>query len=563
MPNKIKIGTLLVENGIITDEQLKKALAMQKKTRGKIGKLLVELGFVQEEILVKFLSEQLGIPLVNLASYTFDMSFTRRLPESYARQHQAILLKEEGEKYLVGVADPLDIFALDELSRVLKKPIKLAFIRSEGFSHVLDLIYRRTEEISDYAKELDIEMTRGGIDLAQETGSKAEAPVIKMLRSLFEDAVQIGASDIHIEPDEKILRIRQRVDGVLQESIFKETRIAAPLSQRLKLMAGLDIAEKRLPQDGRFKVKVRELEIDVRLSTMPIEDGESIVMRLLNQKGNLLSLTGIGMPDSLLQAFRKFIKRPYGLLLVTGPTGSGKSTTLSGALQELNDVEKKIITIEDPVEYRISRLNQVQVRPKLGLTFDRALRSALRQDPDIILVGEIRDAETAEIALRAALTGHLVLATLHTQDAASTAFRLLDMGVENFLVAATLKAVLAQRLARLICDVCAEPYTPSKEELAWVKGLLPGNALERAQFRQGKGCTHCSGTGMRGRTGIFEYLELNAEMIEALRLGDSDAYAQKTKKCNQGHTLLDHAIVLASTGKITFSEVLRVVGEVG
>lgn len=562
MPKKVKIGALLVDKGIIDAKQLRKVLAQQKKTGKKFGETLIELGFVKEKTLLEFLSEQLQIPIIDLASYEFDSDLTRKLSEPHSRRFNAILLKDEGSEYLVGMVDPLDLFATDELSRELKKPLKLAFVRSEELSHTLDLIYRRTEEISGYAEELGGEMIAGKTDLGQEIDGKADAPVVKLLESLFEDAVQVNASDIHIEPDENVLRIRQRVDGILQESLIKETHIAAALSQRLKLMAGLDIAEKRLPQDGRFNIKVRGMPIDVRLSTMPIQDGESIVMRLLNQKGDLLSLTDIGMSDDMLEQFRKFIKRPYGLFLVTGPTGSGKSTTLAGTLQELNDVGKKIITIEDPVEYRISRLNQVQVHPKIGLTFVNVLRAALRQDPDIILVGEIRDSETAEVALRAALTGHLVLATLHTQDAASTAFRLLDMGVESFLVAATLRAVLAQRLMRLVCDGCSEPYTPSDHELAWAGGLLSKEALGKATFHKGKGCTYCSKTGYRGRTGVFEYLELTPEMIEALRIGDSTTYAASAKKHRESQTLLDHAISLACEGKTTLAEVLRVAGEV-
>lgn len=351
-----------------------------------------------------------------------------------ARRFRAIVLAERNGELLVGMADPLDIFAYDEIVRILKQPIKQAVVRESELLSTLDLVYRRTEEIASLAEELEDELDDDAFDLADLTAesSSEDAPVVKLLKTLFEDAVQARSSDIHIEPDESVVRIRQRVDGVLQEQVMKEKRVNAALVLRLKLMAGLNISEKRLPQDGRFNVRVKGRSIDVRVSTMPVQYGESVVMRLLDQSQGMLNLESTGMPPELLARFRRMIQRPHGMILVTGPTGSGKTTTLYGALSELNRPEVKIITAEDPVEYRLPRVTQVQVNPKIGLEFSDVLRAALRQDPDVILVGEMRDSETVEIGLRAAMTGHLVLSTLHTNDSISSAMRLIDHGGGTF-----------------------------------------------------------------------------------------------------------------------------------
>ncbi|MDY6984273.1 MAG: GspE/PulE family protein, partial [Pseudomonadota bacterium] len=410
---KIRIGDLLVQNGIISEVQLQQALEKQRATGLRLGRVLVDLGFVEENQFLTFLAQQMDVAFVDLKQFNFDANLIMRLPEIHARRYRAIVLSEHRGMLTVGMADPMDIFAYDELSRILQQNIEVAIVRESELLYTLDLVYRRTDEIATLAGELDEEITEGQFDLAAMTplAQDGDAPVVKLLQSIFEDAVQVRASDIHIEPDETVLRIRQRVDGVLQEQVMKEKRISAPLVLRLKLMAGLNISEKRLPQDGRFSLIVKKRKLDIRLSTMPIEHGESVVMRLLDQSSGVANLDHVGMPSDLLQHFRRLIHTPHGLILVTGPTGSGKTTTLYGALAELNEAGKKIITAEDPVEYRLPRVNQVQVNPKIDLSFARVLRAALRQDPDIILVGEIRDSETAEIALRAAMTGHLVLST--------------------------------------------------------------------------------------------------------------------------------------------------------
>ena len=398
---KIRIGDLLVRNKVISEAQLSAALAEQKKSGRKLGRTLIDLGYVEEERLLRFLSQQLDIPFVDLRHYKVRPETVRLLAEIYARRYRAIVLDDAGPQTLVGMADPTDIFGYDELSRILKRPVRQAVVREADLLRTIDVVYRHTDEIVSIAEELNEDLSQHDYDLAQimQTDEAADAPVARLLKTLFEDAVQVSASDIHIEPDESVLRIRQRVDGILQEQVMKERRIAAALVLRLKLLAGLDISEKRLPQGGRFNIKVKGRSIDVRLSTMPVQYGESVVMRLLDQSGGVLDLEQLGMPAPILERVRRHIHSPHGMVLVTGPTGSGKTTTLYAALNELNRPEKKIITVEDPVEYRLPRINQVQVNSKIDLTFARVLRAGLRQDPDIIMVGEMRDRETTQIGL--------------------------------------------------------------------------------------------------------------------------------------------------------------------
>lgn len=560
---KIRIGDLLVEHKVISEQQLMTALADQKKSGRKLGRVLIENGFITEDQLLEFLSRQLRVPFIDLKHYKFNPETVRIIPETFARRYRAIALKEGRSGLLVGMADPTDIFGYDELSRLLKRNIEQALVRESDLLATIDMVYRRTEEITSLAEELGEEMGEGDFDLNQiaQSGDMAEAPVVKLLQSIFEDAVQIGASDIHIEPDESVLRIRQRVDGVLHEQVMKEKRIATALVSRLKLMGGLNISERRTPQDGRFNIRVRDHNIDVRLSTMPIQYGESVVMRLLDQTNGVLDLEQLGMPPDLLARFRRNIHRPYGLVLVTGPTGSGKTTTLYAALSELNDPGRKIITVEDPVEYRLARINQVQVRPNIGLTFAKVLRAALRQDPDVVLVGEIRDRDTAEIGLRAAMTGHLVLSTVHTNDAVSTANRLMDMGAEGYLVATSLAAILAQRLVRRICESCTEPYQPDVQEMAWLYNTL-GHEAETARFQRGAGCPHCNNTGYRGRIGVFELLELSQDTVDALRREDSIAFSRATRRTKGFRPFALHALDYARQGVTTIEEVLRVAGAI-
>lgn len=559
---KIRIGDLLVQNKVISEAQLGTALTEQKRSGRKLGRTLIDLGYIEEEKLLRFLSQQLDIPFIDLRHYKVRPETVRLLAETHARRYRAIVLDDSGPEILVGMADPTDIFGYDELSRILKGPVSQAVVREADLLRTIDVVYRRTDEIVSIAEELNEDLSQHDYDLAQimQSDEAADAPVARLLKTLFEDAVQVSASDIHIEPDENVLRIRQRVDGILQEQVMKEKRIAAALVLRLKLLAGLDISEKRLPQDGRFNIKVKNRSIDVRLSTMPVQYGESVVMRLLDQSGGILDLGQLGMPPAILERFRRHVHSPHGMVLVTGPTGSGKTTTLYAALTELNAPEKKIITVEDPVEYRLPRINQVQVNSKIDLTFAGVLRAGLRQDPDVVMVGEMRDQETAQIGLRAAMTGHLVLSTLHTNDSVTTASRLVDMGAEGYLVAAALRAIIAQRLVRRICDSCREPYRPDAQERAWLAAVR-GEGVPDVGYQHGAGCHHCNETGYRGRVGVYELLELDEAMADALRRDDAAAFARAAAAGAGFRPLVRCALDFAEQGITTVEEVMRVAGE--
>jgi MSHA biogenesis protein MshE len=558
-PKKIRIGDLLIANKVISQQQLDTALADQKKSGRKLGRVLVENGFLSEDQLLVFLSQQLNVPYIDLRRYNYKPETVRMIPETYARRFRAIALEYNRESLLVGMADPTDIFAYDELSRVLRRPLRFAVVKESELLKTIDRVYRRTSEITDLAQELQQELNaQSSVDLTAlaEAEGITDAPVVKLLQSLFEDAVQVNASDIHIEPEEKELRIRFRLDGVLRVQTVADRRIASALVSRVKLMAGLDISEKRLPQDGRTNVRIREKSIDVRISTMPIQYGESVVMRLLNPFAGVLSLEQVGMPKNVLPRFRSMIHNPNGMVLVTGPTGSGKTTTLYAALKELNRPEFKILTAEDPVEYRLAGINQVQVNTRIELTFARVLRSMLRQDPDIILIGEMRDQDTAEIGLRAAMTGHLVLSTLHTNDAISTALRLLDMGVEPYMVAASLRAIVSQRLVRRICESCVEPYELPAAQMAIVQAEA-GDKADSLKFKRGQGCSHCNGSGYLGRIGVFEYLEMDNNLVEAMHSGDPLKFGAAARAQAGYQSLRRAAIILAAQGLTTMDQVVR------
>lgn len=564
MAKRIRIGDLLVEKNMISETQLQHALQEQKLSGRKLGNTLVELGYVEENALLNLLSAQLNIPFVELKQFRFDRALVQSLPETSARRYRVVVLREDFDGLLLGMADPTDLFCLDELQRILKKPLKPAVVRESELLDVLDIAYTRASEIATLAGELDEELQEAAVDLADFVTEAADndAPVVKLLQKIFEEAINTKASDIHIEPDEKVLRIRNRIDGVLLEQVMNEKRIASALVVRLKLMAGLDISEKRLPQDGRFNLKVKNRNIDVRMSTMPVQFGESVVMRLLDHTDGVLALNKVGMPASLMERFRRVITRPHGLVLVTGPTGSGKTTTLYGALSELNKPEKKIITVEDPVEYRLPRINQVQLHEKIGLTFGNVLRATLRQDPDILLVGEIRDAESAEIALRAAMTGHMVLSTLHTNDAVTSALRLIDIGVDGYLVATALKAIVAQRLVRKICTSCIQDYTPDANDVQLIKTVGKGRDFSSVTFKHGAGCPHCHNTGYRGRIGVFEMLELNQPMAEALRENNINAFTRAATESPYFQSLSLVALEYAEKGLTTLDEVMGITAQV-
>lgn len=558
-PEKVRLGEILVNQKLISQEQLEFSLNEQKRTGRKLGRVFVENGFVTEEGISEALAKQLDIPYINLKYFNLSPEAVKLLPETQVRRFRAMVLEQRGPAVLLGMADPTDLFAYDEVSRLLKRDIELAVVNEGELLQAVDRIYRRTGEITDLARELEQELGDGGLDfggLGIAPGQE-DAPVVKLLQSVFEDAVQVRASDIHIEPQENRLQIRFRIDGVLHLQTEADIRIASALALRLKLMSGLDISEKRLPQDGRFNIKVRGNPIDARISTMPTQYGESVVMRLLNQGGGILTLEHLGMPGALLEKFRKAIHRPNGLVLVTGPTGSGKTTTLYAALAELNTPEAKVITVEDPVEYRLHGINQVQVNEKIDLTFARVLRSALRQDPDIVLVGEMRDFETAQIGLRAAMTGHLVLSTLHTNDAVSTPIRLLDMGVPRYMVATSLQVVVAQRLVRTICEGCATDYPLLPREREWLRTEL-GDNVAGQRYLYGKGCSRCNGTGYLGRMGVYEMLEMTEAVADAANHQDPAHFLRVAREQMGGATLRRYAVDLVTAGRTTVAEAMRI-----
>lgn len=551
-----RLGDLLVEEGIITEQQVQQALAAQKQTGSKLGATLIELGFVTEQQMLSFLSQQLFIPLFDLNRAHVDIDAVQILPEVHARRLRALVMSKQGNLLRVVMSDPADLFAQESLLNQLSDyQFEFAIAPEKQLVEAFDRYYRRTKEIASFAERLQAEhQENDAFDYAISGEETEDVTVVKLINSLFEDAIQVGASDIHIEPDANILRIRQRIDGVLHETLLNEVNIASALVLRLKLMANLDISEKRLPQDGRFNIRAKGQSVDIRLSTMPVQYGESVVMRLLNQTSGVRKLEESGLPEDLLLRLRKQLKRSYGMILVTGPTGSGKTTTLYGALSELNEAGKKILTAEDPVEYRIPRLNQVQVNPKIGLDFSTLLRTFLRQDPDIILVGEMRDQETVEIGLRASLTGHLVLSTLHTNDAIDSALRLIDMGAPGYLVASAVRAVVAQRLIRKVCPDCKTEETLDDARQQWLNVRFPNQVS--ATFVRGRGCQSCNLTGYRGRIGVFEMLELEAHMMDALRSNDAVGFAKAARASAGYKPLLASAMDLALQGIVSLDEVM-------
>lgn len=559
VPRKIRIGDLLVQNQFISHEQLLTALNEQKKTRKKLGRTLIDLNLVEETNLLNFLAEQLHIPFLDIAHYPRNPETVKLLPENLARRFRVLLLESHDTDVFLAMADPTDLMALDELTHILQKTIRPAITRESDLLLAIDQSYRRTDEINELAEQLRYELAETETDLGSLLSAEgtADAPVVKLLKSVFEDAVQVRASDIHIEPQEQKLLIRFRIDGVLHLQTESDLKIATALVLRLKLISNLDISEKRLPQDGRFYIKVRQQAVDIRLSTMPTLYGESVVMRLLIQNANEFTLEKLGMSPDMLIRFRRLIHRPNGMILMTGPTGSGKTTTLYAALSELNSTANKIITLEDPIEYRMSGINQVQVNERIDLSFARVLRAALRQDPDIILVGEMRDQETAQIGMRAAMTGHLVLSTLHTNDTISTPMRIVDMGVPHFIVATSLLAVIAQRLLRVICKSCIQTYQPTLFEQTWLKLILK-EPLDHYNFAYGKGCSHCNSTGYQGRIGIYELLEMNIELVDAISQHDPQHFIKLARHSIMGRTLRHSALELVINRKTTIAEAMRI-----
>ena len=557
---KIRLGDLLVQNGIITAAQLDMALTQQRGSGRKLGQELIAQHLVTEEDLLNFLARQLHLERIDLSRQALDPQLVSRLPESLARRYRAIPLRDQGERYVVGMADPTDLPALDAISRAMGKPVKLALISETELLRVLPQLYGAVSKSAELRDALgDTVNTSAPPPLLE--SSAEDAPVVRLLNAVFTDAARLQASDIHFEPEESGLRVRLRVDGVLREHLRLDSRLTPLIVSKLKVMTNLDIAERRLPQDGRMHLALEGKAYDVRMATMPVQDGESVVLRLLDQQTALLHFHELGMPGNVEASLRNIMHRPYGLFLVTGPTGSGKSTTLYAALNEINTVERKIFTVEDPVEYRLQGISQVQVHPRIGLDFARVLRTILRQDPDVIMVGEIRDHETAEIAARAALTGHLVLATLHTNDAVGAFPRLQELEVEPFLIGSAVLGVMAQRLVRRICPSCkTEDKDVSPAERAVFAARL-GVPPDFVTFFCGKGCNTCNFTGYRGRQPVFELIRMDP-LLRAAILGNSRAALLDAANQQQQFTLLrEEAMRLVWEGITTLAEMVRVTSD--
>jgi MSHA biogenesis protein MshE len=555
------LGTVLIEQGLLRADQLNQALAEQRRTGKLLGKLLVEMELASEEQIAQAIASQLDLPYVDLRRFDVNPEVVRHLSELQARRHGALVLEDRKDSWLVGVVDPTDLRAQDELAKALRRHVDLAVITGEQLIATIDRIYRKTEQIGAFAREVEKEISDQDnvIDLGSmgQSIGDAEAPIVKLLQTIFDDAGRVNASDIHFEPQEHALLVRFRIDGVLHVQVQADARITSALIVRLKLMAQLDIAERRLPQDGRFSVKSGDSRFDIRMSTMPTQYGESIVLRLLRQGGKRKGIRDI-LPAWVWPSFERAIHAPHGIVLVTGPTGSGKTTTLYAALEVLNQPSVKILTAEDPVEYRLAGINQVQINDKIELSFARVLRSLLRQDPDILLVGEIRDNETADIAVRAAMTGHTVLSTLHTNDAPSTPVRLLDMGVPGYMLASTLRAVMAQRLMRVSCTYCKEPYDPPPDERAWLTHHATAEELSMAQFRRGRGCSRCNGVGFSGRQGVYELLEISKPLIEALLASETLRIDRLAREQIGNRTLAHGAVSLVLDGRTTVAEAMTI-----
>jgi len=546
MAKHIRLGDLLVEGGKLTETQLMDALSKQKSSGRKLGEILVDDGYVTEKDILETIEVQLGIPFINFSEINIDNKVVKTVPEKLARKYTLVPVALEGEELTIAMADPLNIFAIDDVKMTTGLKIQTAIGRSDQIMDTINKVYsiQSVKKTLPQANDLDI----------SEVDS---SPIVQMVNEMIKEAVRKKASDIHIEPFEDFVRVRYRVDGVLREVARHNKANHPAIITRIKIMSTLDIAEKRIPQDGRIELNIEGADIDLRVSVLPTIYGEKIVMRLLNRSSFLLTKQQLGFNQHNLEMFENIVKSSNGIILVTGPTGSGKTTTLYAVLRELNTISKNIVTIEDPIEYRLSGINQVQVNNKAGMTFARGLRSILRQDPNIVMIGEIRDQETAEIAIRAAVTGHLVLSTIHTNDAPSTISRLLDMDIEPYLLASSLVGITAQRLVRRICPECKEEYFASIEE-ASLLNISVGTKLYR-----GKGCSSCSKSGYKGRAGIHEILPINSELRELIGQRASVSTIMEKGKELGMITLQENAKDLVLNGVSTVEEWLRVTYSIG
>ena len=548
---------LLLERGIVTQEQLDQAAERQAENEGmRLGEALVGLGLCSWDEITTIQGELLGYDVVDLRSIKIPLEAIESVPRSVAKQHNIVPVAREENSLTVAIADPFDLYAMDNLRFILNADVRCVLASPDAVEEAIEKYYGIEESTVDNMLAEFTDSDLGYTEAEEEEEEEGDdAPIIRLVQLVITEAVKARASDIHIEPLEPRLRIRYRVDGVCQEVDSPPKKLQNAIISRVKIMAGMDIAEKRRPQDGRIAMRVGGKPLDIRVSALPASHGESVVMRLLEKSSILINLQELGFHDTDYKRFQAIIKRPNGIFLVTGPTGSGKSTTLYAALNELNRPDKKIITAENPVEYNLSGVNQCQVNERAGLTFALILRAMLRQAPNVILVGEIRDDETAEIAIQAALTGHLVFSTLHTNDAPSAITRLVDMGIKPFLVASSIQAVMAQRLVRLNCDQCREPTEFEERELRGI-GLRP-EELTGMTLYEGKGCTHCRNTGFRGRTAVFELMEMDLQIREMAFRGETHSDIRKQARIGGMVTLVEDGARKVLAGATTPLEVLR------
>ncbi len=565
------LGQILLDMGVISEEQIQKALEVQRLEGGYLGEVIVNLGLLDEDTIAKALGMEWSMPFVNLRDHVIDENLVRSIPEAIARKNSSIPIGlDEDDSVIVATSNPLNFYALDQVKSLMKKPVKWCISPRGQIVDILEKVYGVERSLREASEDMVSVDSRVAVEAESEGASvrdlkemAEEAPIIKLANIIMSQALRDRASDIHVEPQRDQVIIRYRIDGVLHEAMKVPKNVQAALISRFKIIANMDIAERRLPQDGRINIRFSGRDIDLRVSTLPKMYGEKIVLRILDKSKALISLTQLGFNSDNQETFYNMIKQPYGMILVTGPTGSGKTTTLYSVLNQLNSSEVNLVSVEDPIEYELKGINQVAVNYKVGLTFANILRSILRQDPDIIMVGEIRDKDTAEMAMQAALTGHLVLSTLHTNDSFGAPTRLIDMGIEPFLIASSLIGVTAQRLARLVCTNCSEGYTPPSDYLAlFEKHLIELLGYKNPNFRKGKGCTKCRNTGYLGRTGVHEILRIDEDIRSLVIKNSSASQIKETAMRNGIKNMLQDALLKAVSGITTLEEAFRIISTV-
>jgi type IV pilus assembly protein PilB len=560
--SNLRLGEILINQGMINSEQLKKALEIQKTgNKKKVGEILVNQGAISQKQLLQALQHVYEAEYIELEEVIIDPEIVTIIPKRIAVRYKIVPLSKEDNTLIIAMANPLDVNTIDYIKEYTKMEVIPKFASEEDITNVLSTYYEAGGHFDDLLEKVDVSTVADygdEVNLSELEAISQEAPVIQLVNIIIAQGIKERASDIHLEPTKRGLLVRYRIDGILHDVRMLPARIKPAIISRVKILSRMDIAERRLPQDGRFQLRFGAREVDLRISSIPTVYEEKIVMRLLDKSQGIISLDGVGFADEQLEEFRRMIRSSYGIILLTGPTGSGKSTTLYGALNEIDSVEKNVITVEDPVEYKLERINQINVRPKINLTFANALRSILRQDPDIIMIGEMRDSETAHIAVQSALTGHLVFSTLHTNDAVSSLTRMVDLGIAPFLISSSVIGVMAQRLVRRICPRCIEEYTPEPGVLENLKVNFQLPVSESVKLYHGKGCDYCKNTGYRGRTAIFEMVRINEDIRSMIMKHSSSNEIKEIAIKNGMHTLLDSGVERALEGVTTIDEVLRV-----